>query len=134
MDFKLIASGILIGGALMFSGIQPSDLLEQGSDVWGRFTGDFMAILNGEAQEKLAREARDNTTDDMQAICDTDPVDAGEQSATIVQDINLVRCETIRNTKAAIANPEELKQRLDSQNLTVEDLKKRWEESRKIME
>jgi hypothetical protein len=134
MNFKFIAFIALVVGTLSYFEIKPADLLEQGSEVWGGFKGDFVAIINGEAQEKLARETRGNTSDDLQAICDADPVAEDDEAAMVLRSINLERCEAIRNAKATIANPEELKQRLEGQNITIEDLKKRLEDSRKLLE
>lgn len=134
MNFKFIASMVLVVGMLSYFEIKPADLLEQGSEVWGEFKGDFAAIINGEAQEKLAREARVNTGDDLQAICDADPAAEDDEAAMVVRNINLERCEAIKNAKATIANSDELKQRLEDQNITIEDLKKRLEDSRKLLE
>jgi putative NADH-flavin reductase len=134
MNFKFIASIILVVGGLSYFEIEPSDLLEQGSEVWEEFTGDFAAIFNGEAEKKISGEIGGTSNRDLQEICDADPAAEGDEAAMIVRNINLERCEAIRNAKATIANPEELKQRLEDQDITIEDLKKRLEDSRKLLE
>ncbi len=134
MNYRLIASVVVVGGVLMFSGIKPSDALDQGSDVWGRFSGDFWAIFNGESKDKL-EEIRDNANSDLQAICNAGSATAvDDEATTIARDIYRERCETLRNAQAAIANREELKQRLKDQNVSIEELKQRLEDQRKQME
>ena len=135
MNFKLIASVVVVGGVLMFSGIEPSDALDQGSDAWGKFSGDFLALFNGEAKDKLAKEIRDNENSDLHAICNDAPVVAdGDETAALARDINRERCETLRSAQTTIVNTEELKQRLKEQNLSVEELKQRLEDQRRLVE
>jgi len=134
MNYKLIASVILASGALMFFEVNPSDLLDKGSNFWGKFSGDFMAIFNGEGTARVANKISLNAGDDLQEICDAEPAAADDESSQIASEINRHRCEEINNAKAIINNPEEIKQSLESQNITIEDLKKRMEESRKQLE
>ena len=134
MNFKFIASIVLIVSALFYFDVKPAGLLEQGSEVWDEFTGDFAAIFNGEAERKLAGDIAGASNPELQEICDSQPAAEGDESAMITRDIHRERCEAIKNARATIANSEELKQRLEDQDVTVEDLKKRLEESRKLLE
>jgi hypothetical protein len=134
MNIKFIASVILAGGVLMFFEINPSDLLDQGSNFLGKFSGDFMALFNGEGTAKVANKISLNEGGDLQEICDAEPAAADDETSITAREINRERCEEIKNAKAIISNPEEIKQNLESQNITIEDLKKRMEESRKPLE
>jgi hypothetical protein len=134
MNIKFIASVILAGGALMFFEINPSDLLDKGSNFWGKFSGDFMAIFDGKGTAKVANQISLNAGDDLQEICDAEPAATNDEASEIASEIKRDRCEQIKNAKAIINNPEEIKQSLESQNITIEDLKKRMEESRKQLD
>lgn len=134
MNIKFIASIVFVVGALFYFEMKPSELLEQSSEKWAEFTEDFAAIFNGDAEKKLSGKFGGTSNGDLPEICDAAPVAEEDEAAMIERTMNLERCEAIRNAKAAIANPDDLKQRLEGQNITIEDLKKRLEESRKLLE
>lgn len=134
MNFKFTASVVFVVGALIYFEVSPSDLLERGNETWGEFSGDFAAIFNGQTQKKISGEVGGASTRDLQEICNADSAGDDDEATMIVLKINLERCEAIKNARATIANPDELKHRLEDQNVTIEDLKKRFEDSRKLLE
>ena len=111
MNIKLIVSVVLIGGVLVFFGVKPTDLLNQGGQVWENFSGDFMAIFSGETTEKVAKEIRGNAGAVVQVAHDAASAE-GEEENTIEKEILRDRKEWAKSTKVTDLNPEELKQRL----------------------
>lgn len=118
MNFKLIIPVVLVGGLLI--GVKPSDLLGQGGHLWGNFYRDFLAIFNGNAQDKLAKEIRGNAGNDVQATYEAAPAAAGNETSTIARDIERDRREAARTAKVINMNAEELKQRLEEQKKQLE--------------
>jgi hypothetical protein len=121
MNFKLITSVVLMAGVLIFLGIKPSDLLEQGSNEWEKFSRSFLGIFNGEASKRIATEMAANTSADLQAICNSGPATANDdESSSIAREINHERCETLRNSSVIVVSPEGIKQRLEDQTKNLE--------------
>lgn len=132
MNIKLIASVVLAGGVLMFSGIQPSYLLEQGGNWWQAFSTDFMALFNGEAVERVAKETRGNAGDAVQTFYVADPASTDAEVLAIVSDVNRDLSQAEAERKAAVT--EALKQRWNDQNISIEGLKQRLEEQKSQLE
>ena len=110
---KVVIAVALVGGALTFYGIRPADLLEQGSEVWEGFSGDFMAIFNGEAKDKLAKEIKGSSENAMRAVYVPASEEVGDESNAIAQEIMRERQEVANSaTRVIDLDPEEYKKRL----------------------
>lgn len=120
MNLKLIVPSVLVGGVLIFLGIKPSNLLDLGGRVWGEFSRDFLAIFNGEAKDRLAKEIKGNAGNDVQAIYDASPAAAGDETFAITRDIERDRREAARTAKIIEINAGELKQRVEDQKIQLE--------------
>lgn len=120
MNFKLIVLVVLAGGILFFFGMRPADLLNQGGSSWEKFSGDFLAIFNGEAKNKLAQEIRGNAVKKVQTSPDAVPVEMGEDMAAIARDINRDRNRVTETVKVIDVGAEELKLRMEEQRKQIE--------------
>ena len=120
MNLKLIASVVLVGGVLIFFGVKPSNLLDQGGNMLGKFSGDFLAIFNGNAKDRQAKEIRGNAGGSVQVIYDATPAAAGDETSAIMRDIDHNRSEAARTAKVVDINAEELKRRLEDQKKQLE--------------
>jgi len=146
MNVKLVVSVMLVGGVLLFSGIKPSYLLDKGSDEWQAFSADFMALFNGDAEKRIAKETRGNTEDQVHKYYVADPSTMDEEVISIVNDVNRDLSEAEAERRSAITEQlkqrwkdqtisiEELKQRLKDQGMSIGELKQRLEENKKVSE
>jgi len=120
MNLKLIVTAVLAGGVLMFFGIKPGVLLDQGGNVWGKFSGDLWAVFNGDAKDRLAKEIKGSSGNDARAIHETIPAAAGDEISTIAHDINRDRKEAAKTVKVIDMSTEELKRRIEDQQKQLE--------------
>ncbi|MDO8988661.1 MAG: hypothetical protein Q7U91_03415 [Sideroxyarcus sp.] len=120
MNLKFVVSVVLVGGVLLYSGVKPSEALEQGGEWWDKFSGDFMAIFNVGSEDKVAKDASAYVGAVTQAICNSEPAVADEESAAIARDINRERCENAKNANAIVLDPEALKQHLQDRKAQLE--------------
>ena len=88
--------------------------------MWGNFYRDFLAIFNGEANDRLAIEIKGNAENDVQTIYDAAPAAAGDEISTIAHDISRDRKEAAKTAKVININAEELKQRVEDQKKQLE--------------
>jgi hypothetical protein len=132
MNFKLVVPIVLVGGVLLISGIQPTDLLDRGWNAWQAFTTDFVALFNGEGQTRIANEIKAKAGDGVQQYYVADPATTDADVVEIVNEVNrdLSKAEEERRT----ALVEGLKQRWKDQNLSIESLKQNLEEQKKLLE
>ena len=120
MNIKLIVSAAIVGGALIYSGVKPSELLDRGSSMWEEFSGDFMAIFSEEGVRDMAsKEAEAHIGRIAEVVCDTEPAAMDSESFDIEGDVKRTRCEAMKNAKVML-NPEELKQHLEERNRLLE--------------
>jgi hypothetical protein len=120
MSFKSIASILLMGGVLMFLGIRPSDLLDHGGNFWEKFSGDSLALFNGDAANRVAKEMRETTGGGAQAYCDAESGGADDESSALEREIKRDRCEAVKKEKVIVLNPEEIRQRWEDRKRNIE--------------
>jgi hypothetical protein len=114
MRFKSMVSILLIGGVLVYLGIRPSDLMDQGNNFWRKFSGDFLAIFDGKAPNRGAKEMEATAGGDAQANCVVEPGATDDESAALAREIVRDRCEQAKRAKVIVLNPEELRKQLEN--------------------
>ena len=146
MNVKLVVSVMLVGGVLLFSGIKPSYLLDKGCNEWQAFSRDFMALFNGDAQDRIAKEVRGNEEDRVRQYYVADPGTTDKEVIEIVDDVNQGLSKAEAERRAAITEQltqrwkdktisiEELGQRLKDQGISIEGLKQRLEDNKRQSE
>jgi hypothetical protein len=111
LSLKSIISALLVGAALIYFEVLPADFVDRGANTWDRFSGDFMALIHGDALAKSADENKVTADGVVQSICNKANVEGDDESAVTARQIDHDRCEQIKNSKFTIVDPEELKRR-----------------------